>query len=115
MRAQSSCIGMVIDGFHQIVVKVVNQSYTAVATMRDERLCLVEISNGVAMRDEDFGNFAQDRYFIRDANVKVRADDRVVERLEQPDIGTGAWRAIVQSLREQNDARLDLRFLGGSG
>ena len=104
-RGRSSFgVGMVARDVAQVVVQVVQQRDAMLAAVADQRIGGFDVCHGVTLRDDDVGRYSSAVVRIGEHDVEAIADRRMVERLQQPDIGTGCQRTAGEALRNHHDA-----------
>ena len=95
---------MIARDVAQVIVEVVQQRDAVLAAVADQRIGSVEVRHRVTLRDDDVGAVVQRLVRIGQHDVEVAADRRMVERLQQPDIGAWRQRTAGEALRDHHHA-----------
>jgi hypothetical protein len=88
----------------QIIIQVVEQRHVVVAAMADQGIGNPDVGHGVALRDNDVGAIGQCLAGIGEHDVAIAADRRMIERLQQAYIRARGQQAVLEPLRDDDDA-----------
>ena len=103
-RAQHPGVGVGAGDVQKIVVQIEHQGRAGTTRMRRQAVRRRDIGDGEPLGDDDVGLLVEDRFGRRHPDVEAAGDRRVVQRLEQPDIGAGRREADVETFRHDDDA-----------
>src|ERR1700744_4677616 len=74
------------------------------AAMPNQPVGCFQVWYRIALRHEDIGAITQRFLGMRQHNIEVVADVRMIERLQQADIGTRRGSAVIEALRNDHNA-----------